>query len=279
MVSVLSASAATVKANNDETWVEINSDVQGSLLTNDLAGQQGAQIAEISVETNDADAYISQLNGVDATADLNGTTVHIRLPDSGEDVEINTPLGATLSVNSAGDYNYDIGDLSANESESFGYTLQDAATGQVSSAEMTINVVAEPNSLLTLMGTNGADVLTTANKNVNTIVMQGGEGIDEFVIDLSKNDAPETVFVKDLGIHGANKLTFINVDDEDQDGESTFADAVESFSQDGENGNVEVTLQNDTTLIFENIGTVQGNDVQALQAHLESIAAEVNIHQ
>ena len=266
-------------ANDDVSWVEANSDVYGNLIDNDLHGQEGAELTQISIETFNANHYanIAQYYGIDATADANGTTVHIAVPENGNDVQIITPLGATLTINKLGEFDYQAGNASQDQVESLSYSLKDLASGNVTSAHLEVNILSEPGSLLNLLGTTGPDALTTANKNVNAIVMQGGDGVDEFIIDLNKNDAPDTVYVKDLGINGANKLTFINVDDADNDGESTFADAVESFTQDGENANVEVTLANDTTLIFEDIGTVQGNDVQALQNHLEQIAAEVNI--
>ncbi|HRE30873.1 MAG TPA: hypothetical protein PLD88_02765, partial [Candidatus Berkiella sp.] len=74
-----------------------------------------------------------------------------------------------------------------------------------------------------------------------------------------------------------NVLSFVGVTDNNHDGQVSFMDAVESFHQDSPNGNIEITLQNKSTLILENAGTVPGNDMQALQQHLESITAELHV--
>ncbi|MCS5708169.1 VWA domain-containing protein [Candidatus Berkiella cookevillensis] len=267
---------AGLEANDDQQWVEINSQIQGNLMLNDVFDHKATVISEVSFNTADADQFIIKHNllSLDAYVDKDGETVHIPLPKDGSNIEIETPHDALLTINNQGEYSYSVGAHSVDETEHFEYTLLNTHTAESVSANFDVNVLSHPGSLVNLMGTTGDDVLTTAKVNAQAIIMNGGDGIDEFIVDVSETNNPEVIVVRDLGIN-MSRLTFINVEDSNHDGTASFADVVSSFTQDGDN--VEVSLSNNTTLILEGIGVVNGHDVAALENHLNNITLEMNI--
>ena len=139
--------------------------------------------------------------------------------------------------------------------------------------------VNHPGSLVTLLGTMGDDIMSTAHVNADVIIMEAGTGFDELIIDVSDATTPEVIVIKDIGINKENALKFINADDLDQNGATTLEDVVESFTQDQNTGDIQMNLHNHTTLILQNAGTVQGDDIQALQDHLTNITSNLEVIQ
>ena len=125
----------------------------------------------------------------------------------------------------------------------------------------------------------GDDIMSTAHVNADVIIMEAGTGFDELIIDVSDATTPEVIVIKDIGINKENALKFINADDLDQNGATTLEDVVESFTQDQNTGDIQMNLHNHTTLILQNAGTVQGDDIQALQDHLTNITSNLEVIQ
>ncbi|MCS5710873.1 DUF5801 repeats-in-toxin domain-containing protein [Candidatus Berkiella aquae] len=266
-------------ANNDVAFVSSHSSYADNVTSNDVIGDKGAKVVEISFETEDAAKYIkdNNLDSLNAVADKDGKTVHIALPGDGSEVEFKTPDGGSLAINSHGEYVYSVNGAAQDQVEHFKYTLQDLASGNLHQANLDVSIFENPNSLVSLMGSDANDIMSTANHNASVIMMEAGKGINDFIIDIGNAHAPETIFIKDLGMNKQNILSFVGVSDANHDGKVSFIDAIESFHQDAPNANIEITLQNKSTLILENAGTVPGHDMQALQQHLESITAELHV--
>ncbi|MGE3319242.1 MAG: DUF5801 repeats-in-toxin domain-containing protein [Candidatus Berkiella sp.] len=265
--------------NNDVAFATHDSPYAANVMKNDAVADNGARVTEISFETKNASAYIhdNHLESLNATVDSDGKTVHIPLPKDGAEIQFTTPQGGVLAINHGGEYEYTAGANAPDAVEHFNYTLQDQISGNLHQASLDVNVYQHPSSLVNLMGSDANDIMSTANHNANAILMEGGKGINDFIIDVSDAHPPESILIKDLGMNKQNVLSFVGVSDNDHDGKVSFIDAVASFHQDGPNANLEVTLHNSTTVIFENVGTVPGNDMQALQQHLESITADLHV--
>ncbi len=266
-------------ANSDVAFATSKAPFAGDLMANDVIGAQGAKVIQLSFETDDAAKYIkdNHLESLNAVADKDGKTVHIPLPEDGAEIEFTTPQGGSLAANNSGEYAYTVSPKATDQVEHFTYTLKDLATGNLHDAKLDVNVFEHPTSLVNLMGSDANDIMSTANHNANAIMMEGGKGINDFIIDVGDSHAPETIFIKDLGMSKQNVLSFVGVQDSNHDGKVDFMDAVASFHQEGPNANLEITLQNKSTVILENVGTVPGHDMQALQQHLESITADLHV--
>ncbi|MBN9286343.1 MAG: VWA domain-containing protein, partial [Gammaproteobacteria bacterium] len=267
-------------ANHDEAYTAAMSSHTGNVMDNDIVGSQGAKLTEISFMTADANQYIidHHLQGINAVADADGKTVHIGMPSDGSNITFDTTLGAHLTINNTGQYSYDINGINASASEDFNYVVQHNDTKNVQTASLQMNVLAQPDTIANLHGADSNHVMSTQNHSENVVTMEGGSGNNEYIIDISELSHPDKIMIMDLGISKQNILTFIGVDDNNHDGKTSLADAVTGFHQDSPNGNVTVDLQNHSTLVLQNVGTVQGHDVQALEQHLQNVTQELNVH-
>ena len=278
--AALNKASHDLLAGNAEASAILDQKVENYSVTSyDSIQANDEKVTQISLHTDNAKQYIED-NGLDklhAMADDDGKNVHIPVPQDGSEIEFTTPMGGSLAVNHSGEYAYSVNVNAQDQVEQFSYTLLNSTTGHLHQAQLDVNVFEHPASLVNLMGSDANDIMSSANHNANAIMMEGGKGINDFIIDVSDAHAPETIFIKDLGMSKQNILSFVGVSDVDHDGKVSFMDAVASFHQDGPNANLEVTLQNKTTVIFENVGTVPGHDMQALQQHFESITADLHV--
>lgn len=236
-----------------------------------------ATLTEISFETDNAMDYIATENLSQASADADGTTVHVALPTDGSAISFETPAGATMTIDNSGSFSYDTTQVHTDAVDNFSYTFQINDTHQMKTSFMEINVIDQNKAFANLEGGVGDDILSSSDQDADVVALQGHGGNNQYVVDISEINPPEKVMIMDLGITKQNVLSFTGISDENEDGELTLSDAVDSFHQDQPNGDVTLNLTNDSTLVLHNIGTVQGSDVQALEQHLQHVAQEVNI--
>jgi hypothetical protein len=288
-------------ANHANEVIDVNSDLSNlstvmlitvpqnplidNVLNNDILNDGGGHIVSLAFETLDANQYIqdNHLGSLAAFADPDGKTVHIPIPDNSE-ISFTTPLGSLFTMNTNGNYQYDAKPVGQDEFENFTYTIKENNSNQTSQATLTINVLNDENDLHNLVGDSNDNTISAADLH-GIIVMSGKEGNDNFIIDTSPNAQNNVIIIKDLSDHTNNTLTFINAQDKDHNETLNFDDIIHSVSQNGENANVIVTLNNGitpdhsdgTTIIFENIGTLPSNDIASLQEHLAQLTAQLNV--
>lgn len=288
-------------ANHANEVIDVNSDLSNltsvmlitvpqnplidNVLSNDILNDGDGHIISVAFKTLDANQYIqdNHLGSLSAFADPDGKTVHIPIPDNSV-ISFTTPLGSLFSMSSNGNCQYDAKPVGQDEFENFTYTIKENNSNQTSQATLTINVLNDENDLHNLVGDSNDNTISAADLH-GIIVMSGKEGNDNFIIDTSPNAQNNVIIIKDLSDHTNNTLTFINSQDKDHNGTLNFADIIHSVSQNGENSNVIVTLNNGitpdhsdgTTIIFENIGTLPSHDIASLQEHLEQLTAQLNV--
>ncbi len=277
--ALLSTTSTATEGHTDLAFITDHSHYSNNILTNDTIGPSGATVVGISFETQDAKQYIldHNLQGLNATADPDGKTVHIPLPEDKTSIDVTTPLGAHLSINHAGDYTYDVSSVKATSAEEFQYDLKDNATQNVQQAVLQMNVVVAPDTMANLHGADTNNVLSTVNHHESIVTMEGGKGTNNYIIDISEVNPPDKIVIMDLGISKQNILTFVGVSDINHDGKSTLSDVMTGYHQDAKTGDVEITLQNHSTLVLPNIGTVPAGDTHALEQHLQNITQEIHV--
>ncbi|MFO1258504.1 MAG: Calx-beta domain-containing protein [Gammaproteobacteria bacterium] len=257
-----------------------------NVLTNDmLADIGGGRITEIAFETPNADLFIeiNHLNLLGAFSNKDGKTVHIPIPED-DSISFTTPLGSTFKIDSSGNYHYDAKPVGQDEVETFTYTIQENNSTQTSQATLTINILNDSRDLHELTGDHSDNTISSENLQ-GIIVMSGKEGDNNFFIDASEDARGNVIVIKDLSLNPENTLSFIHTNDTDRNGVLELADIIYGVTQNGENADVIVTLNNGTTpdhsdgtrIVFENIGTLPSNDVASLQSHLEQITAQLNV--
>jgi uncharacterized protein YegL len=266
-------------SNLSEILLSTLNDIHYNALSNDLPGRDTAFITEISFEAPNAQNFINShgLASFSATADANGTTIHVPVPTNGATIEFSTLLEGKLSINKFGDYHYSAADGTMDVSEQFIYKLQEPSNpNDFDFAKITVNIIHDPASLDNLLGDSNDNVLSAVGKE-GIVIMQGNGGHDNFVIDASLTSQTDTVIIKDFGSNHTSSLTFVHSTDTNHDTHLTLTDVVQSVHQDAENANVTLTLHNGTSVVLENIGTLPSNDLAGLNNHLDQIAANVNI--
>ena len=268
-------------SNLNEILLSTIDNIHYNALDNDVIGADNAFITEITFEAPNAQAFINDndLGRLNAIADANGTTIRIPVPADGSTIEFTTLLKGELSINKFGDYHYT---ASSDESimdvsEEFTYKLSETGNpADFDTATITVNIIHDPNALDNLLGDENNNALSALGKD-GIVIMQGNGGDDNFIIDASLDSKTDVVVIKDFGDNNSSSLTFVNATDNNHDNHLSMLDVVQSVHQDQSNANVTLILNNGTSVILENIGTLVSNDVQVLEDHLHQIAANVNV--
>lgn len=244
------------------------------LLQNDIYGLKSGLVKTISFETENAAHYITQhqLANINATADENGTTVHIPLPGDNTLVNFQTPLGGKLAVSATGLYTYAPPVSEDMKYEQFKYTSIDLVTLHEDSANLNIYIYPPSIPVHNLLGASVQDNVLTSEHLNGVVNMWGQEGKDTFVVDPA-NPNLELIHIQDLADNQDNKLRFIHTQDKNHDGILRLDDVISGFSQEKENADLYIQMfDTSTQLILQNVGTVPGPYLSDLFQHLQGIA-------
>ncbi|MGE4350028.1 MAG: hypothetical protein AB7D28_09705, partial [Candidatus Berkiella sp.] len=129
------------------------------------------------------------------------------------------------------------------------------------------NETSNTGSLITLLGGFGDDIITTANKNLETILKNGTQDIADFIKDASEVKIPESISVSDLGINASITTALDNMNtDHCPDVAAITVTAAVSLLE----NSVEPThIAASTAPLFESVGLTQAHD--AITETLNSI--------
>lgn len=257
--------------------------IQGEVLNNDLFLLDQSSITNISFQVGDAAGFIAShgLAALGAQASADNLSIRLDLPTDGSFLATPTPMNGMLLIDNSGHYQYISGKITQAGIDAFEYTLHENLNNIDSQATLSIHVYPDADPIVRLVGDHLNDNFSSSNQS-GIVYFEGGRGFDQFTIDMTNENVP-LIYIKDLSNGELNEIIFANAIDKNQDNVINLIDVIDSFSQNGENSNLNLHLNNaspatsfaGTDVILENIGTIAGPQIEDLMDYFSTQALTI----